>query len=165
MDAASLFRDHHRDLCRYLLRFTGDADLAADAAQEAFVRVLERPPHTADRAKSWLYTVATNVARETARTRTRRRRILQGAPDRAPVGDPPPAPDATLEADQRRAVVQRALLTLSDRERTAVLMREQGFAQREIADALGTTTATVGSLIVRTLQKLADRIGADTGVL
>lgn len=34
-------------------------------------------------------------------------------------------------------------------------MREEGFKHREIAEALGTTTATVGTLIARSLEKLA----------
>ena len=44
MDAARLFEEHHAGLYRYLLRLTGDADMAQDAAQEAFVRLLARRP-------------------------------------------------------------------------------------------------------------------------
>lgn len=158
MDVTRLFEENHHALCRYLLRFSGDADVAADAAQEAFVRLLERPPR-GQNARAWLYTVATNVAREAARTRGRRWLLLLHAPDRAPHGDPPAGPDAMLERGERRQAVQQALMALSDKERMALLMREEGFLQREIADAVGTTTNSVGTLIARAVHKLADRIG------
>ena len=35
MDAARLFEENHDALCRYLLRFTGDPDAAADAGPAA----------------------------------------------------------------------------------------------------------------------------------
>ena len=72
-DVTRLFAAHHAPLFRYLARLTGDPDRAADAAQEAFVRMMERPPVFApdaagDAARAWLFTVATNVVREGGRT-------------------------------------------------------------------------------------------------
>jgi RNA polymerase sigma factor (sigma-70 family) len=160
MDATRLFEEHHHALCRYLLRFTGDADLAADAAQEAFVRLLEKPPQ-AGSERAWLFRVATNVARESRRTQSRRWLLLLGASDRAPHADPPLGPDVVLESGERRERVQQALLELSGKERMALLMREEGFSQREIAEAVGTTTKSVGTLIARALDKLAPRLGLD----
>lgn len=179
---ARLFAEHHAALYRYLTRLTGDPDAAADAAQEAFVRLLTRslpPPipgapgrtaagpdgetggHSAERA--WLYRVATNVALEQARTATRRRRLLAAAPGRAPLADPPPAPDAALEAGERRARVAAALAVLPERDRAALLLREAGFAHREIGEAVGTTTGAVGTVIARALVKLAAALPADAG--
>jgi RNA polymerase sigma factor (sigma-70 family) len=160
MDAGALFEEHHAGLCRYLLRLTGDEDLAADAAQEAFVRLVERSPR-AENPRAWLFTVATNLVREWSRTRTRRWLLLVGGAARAPHGDAPAGPDEGAEAGERRERVRGALLTLSEKERTALLMREEGFSQREIAEAVGTTTKSVGTLIARALEKLADRLGLD----
>ena len=160
MDAARLFEEHHHALCRYLWRFTGDADVAADAAQEAFVRLLEQPPR-AGSERAWLFRVATNLARETGRTRRRRWLLLLHAAGRAPHADPPPPPDAALASGERRGRVQQALRALSAKERMALLMREEGFSQREIAEAVGTTTKSVGTLIARALDKLAPRLGLD----
>lgn len=160
MDATRLFEEHHHALCRYLLRFTGDAELAADAAQEAFVRLLEKPPR-AGSERAWLFRVGTNVARESGRTQSRRWLLLLGASKRAPHSDPPLGPDVALESGERRERVQQALLELSGKERMALLMREEGFSQREIAEAVGTTTKSVGTLIARALDKLAPRLGLD----
>jgi RNA polymerase sigma factor (sigma-70 family) len=160
MDAAALFEQNYDALCRYLLRFTGDSDAAADAAQEAFVRLLDRGSQ-AENPRAWLFTVATNVALEAARTRTRRGRLLAAGVEHAAYGDPDRTPDAQMEAEDTRMRVQRALLTISVKERQALLMREEGFAQREIAEAVGTTTGSVGTLIARALDKLTRVLDAE----
>jgi len=160
--AAELFRLHHEGLRRFLVRYTGDADLAADMAQEAFVRLLERPPR--EHAPAWLFRVALNLARDRARVAARRRVLLRSAGERLPSADPAPQPDALLEAQRRRRKVERALAALSPKERMALLMREEGFAQREIALAVGTTTQSVGTLTARALRKLAARLEEERGV-
>ncbi len=164
-DVAALFAAHHAPLLRYLTRLTGDRDRAADAAQEAFVRLIDRPPADASEPRAWLFTVATNVVREGGRTRARRERLLADAPGRAPLADAPGDAHALLEAGDRRAAVRAALGALSDKERTALLMREEGFAHREIAAALGTTTGSVGTLLARALAKLAALLPLDRDAL
>ena len=157
MDVARLFAEHHASLFRYLARLTGDADAAADAAQEAFVRMVERPPAPGE-TRAWLFRVGTNAALEAARTRTRRARLLDARPGRAPLGD---APDEALERAERRSAVQAALATLPERDRRILLMREEGFSHREIAEAVGTTTGSVGTMIARALDRLAAALPLD----
>jgi RNA polymerase sigma factor (sigma-70 family) len=161
--ASELFGHHHEALYRYLVRLSGDADVAADAAQEAFVRLLERPPAgTAERA--WLFKVGTNYVLDGRRTAARRERLLGGRADHA-MGDSPRDPQSTLEADERRRVVLTALARLSAKERVAILMREEGFAHREIAEAVGTTTGSVGTLLARALTRLARETTLDRDAL
>jgi RNA polymerase sigma factor (sigma-70 family) len=153
-----LYRRHHEALCRYLLRFTGDPELAQDLAQEVFVRLLERPP-ARGAGRAWLFHVATNLARDASRTRTRRRALLLGGWNRVPVADAPPTPAQELDRQRRVQATQQALLSISAKERTALLMREEGFSHREIAEAVGTTTGSVGTLIARAIRKVAARLG------
>lgn len=159
-DVAQLFDEHHQSLYRYLIRFAGDADVAADAAQEAFVRLVERPP-PGGVERAWLFKVATNVVLEGARTRARRLRLIGAAPGRVPIGDPPRDAHELVEAAERRQAVHDALASLAPKERTALLMREEGFSHREIADAVGTTTGSVGTLIARALNRLAGELALD----
>lgn len=162
-DAASeLFERYRASLLRYLVRFTGEGEAAEDVVQETFVRLLERPPRGAPSA-SWLFRVATNLARDAGRTRRRRHLLLLRAGDRVPHGDEPPRADAQLEAKRRRTRVAAALQELSPKERMALLMREEGFLQREIAEAVGTTTKSVGTLTVRAIRKLAARLEEERG--
>lgn len=150
---AELFRNHHDALYRYLVRLSGDRDTAADAAQEAFVRLLERPPiGIAERA--WLFKVATNYVFENRRTASRRSRLLGGRGEQT-MADAPRDPHAQVESGERQRAVMTALSRLSDKERVAILMREEGFSHREIAAAVGTTTGSVGTLLARTIDRLA----------
>jgi RNA polymerase sigma factor (sigma-70 family) len=150
---SELFEHHHEALLRYLVRLSGDADVAADGAQEAFVRLLERQPMDAGE-RAWLFTVGTRYVLENRRTAARRARLLDGSGDRT-MADPPRDPHARVEAEERKRIVMAALDRLSDKERIAILMREEGFSHREIADAVGTTTGSVGTLLARTLERLA----------
>jgi RNA polymerase sigma-70 factor (ECF subfamily) len=155
--AGAAFREYHGEVYRYLVHLTGDQDAAEDLAQEAFARLLaQRPPP--DRPKGWLFRVATNLVREEARTRSRHARLLAAAPDRATTGDVPASPDR--EAENREAVVRvrRALEGLPVRDRTILLMRHEGFRHREIAEAVGTTTGSIGTMIARALDRLAARL-------
>ena len=163
MDIQELFKEHYDVLFRYLVRLTGDADAAADAAQEAFVRLVERQPD-ASQVRGWLFRVATNVVRDDARVRKRRLELLQEAPDRAPVGDAPLDPERQMESMERRNMVRAALNAMSVKDRTVLLMREEGFSHHEIAEAVGTTTKSVGSMIARALQKLSSELAQRTEI-
>jgi RNA polymerase sigma-70 factor (ECF subfamily) len=163
VDIQPLFEEHYDVLFRYLVRLTGDPDLAADAAQEAFVRLVERRPEQSQ-VRGWLFRVATNVVRDDSRVRRRRVELLREAPDRVPVADAPLDPEGMLEARERRARVRAALDSLSKKDQTVLLMREEGFSHQEIAEAVGTTTKSVGSMIARALQKLATELQQRTEV-
>ena len=139
---------------RYLVRLTGDRDMAADALQETFYRLVERPPRD-PQPRAWLFTVATNVVREQGRMVARRRVLLDRAPTDALHGDRPREPDSVAESNEQRLIIMRALAALPDRDRTALLMREEGFTHEEIARAVDTTTKSVGTIIARALRKLA----------
>jgi RNA polymerase sigma-70 factor, ECF subfamily len=155
--AEALFEQHHAALCRYLARYTGDADAAADIAQEAFVRFLEHAPDAAA-AGPWLFRVATNLARDASRSTTRRRMLVMRGRALLSHSDPPPAPDRGVSRSTARKLVTEAFEALSEKERMALLMREEGYAHREIAEALGTTTGSVGTLMARALRKAAARL-------
>jgi len=154
MDIPRLFEEHYDVLYRYLIRMTGDSDAAADAAQEAFIRLVERQPD-GRQVRAWLFRVATNLVRDSSRVRRRRMELLQAYPNRVPVGDAPPEPEQALELKERQLMVRSALQALSPRDRTLLLMREEGFSHQEMAEAVGTTTKSVGSMIARALNKLS----------
>jgi RNA polymerase sigma factor (sigma-70 family) len=149
------------DLLRYLTRFTGDRDLAEDLVQETWVRMRERPPTDGGGLRGWLFRVATNLARDHARQVRQRAALLATARDRVPPVVEPPDPLEVVERADRRRQVRQALAALSEKERTALLMREEGFTHREIAEVVQTTTASVGWLLARALAKVAAGLGPE----
>ena len=152
-----LFAQHYDALTRYLIRLTGDSDVAADLAQEAFIRWVEKQP-AENNPKAWLYTVATNLARDDVRIRSRRLVLLTEAPDRAPMAAEPLGADESMEVEERRQMVRRALDELSERERSLLLMREEGFSHEEMAQAVGTTTKSIGTMLARAFKKLSAKL-------
>ncbi|MDQ3557171.1 MAG: sigma-70 family RNA polymerase sigma factor [Gemmatimonadota bacterium] len=151
MSFDALFNEMYPPLHRYLLRLTGDADAADDAAQEAFVR-LARAEIPEQGAKGWLFTVATNLVRDGARSSKRRERLLAATPF-APAR--PSLPDEDLERAETIRTVRAALQLLAPRDRQLLLMREEGFRYDEIARAVGVAPGSVGTLVARAAKRFA----------
>lgn len=149
----TVYRRLHPTLFRYLNRLTGDADVAEDVAQEAFIRLLRRPELSEEGARCWLFTVATNLVRDRGRAASRHQRLLSAG--EAPTPSPMPSPDEAVERAERVRAVRAALEQLAPRDRQLLLMREEGFRYEEIADAVGVAPGSVGTLIARALKRFA----------
>ena len=152
MDFETAFDRHYAALYRYLYRLTGDEDVAEDVAQESFIRLLENEVPDGS-VQSWLFTVGTNLVRDRARTRDRRRRLLE-AEDYGP--DPPTRPDENTERAERIERVREALAELKDRDRKILLLREEGFQYSEIAEMIGVKASSVGTLLARALRRFEE---------
>ena len=143
-----LFHAHYHRLVRYLDRLSGDPDLAADLAQEAFIKLHERGS-LPDRPEAWLITVAMNLFRNVKSTGARRRRLLTVARVEATLGDPIPTPAQTVEAADERVQVRAAIDRLSERERQILLLRAEGYGYRDLAAALNLNEASIGTFLAR----------------
>lgn len=149
-DAAftALFEAHFRRLFRYLDRLSGEPDLAADLAQEAYVRLYRRGAMP-DVPQAWLVTVALNLFRNARASRSRRRSLVGLVRGELAQADPAPAPDAGLLAAEERHAVRAALEQLPERDRRLLLLRSEGYSYREIAAALRLHEASVGVFLAR----------------
>lgn len=152
MDFELQFQKLYPSLFRYLHRLTGDADVAEDIAQEAFVRLI-RQPLPEDEVRPWLFTVAMNLVRDHARKTERRQRLLTSAPV---LVNPTTLPDEDMERSEQVAKVRASLDRLPLRDRQLLLMREEGFKYEEIAAVIGVAPASVGTLIARALKRFSD---------
>jgi len=76
-----------REIMRFLMRSTGDRDDAMDLFQETWLRAYRAYPtlRSEDGLRPWIFRIASNLCRNRARDRTRRRirRIPRGNSDRA----------------------------------------------------------------------------------
>ena len=152
-DAERLFRTYHGMLVRYLTRRLGDRDWAEEVAQETFVRALRQRRLSNERA--WLFTVANNLVRDDARRDARRRARLallrEGTRD--DVVEPEPS---SLERAQEAALARRAVNALTERDRLALLMREEGLNYEEIAQALHLSAGSIGTTLARARRRLVE---------
>jgi RNA polymerase sigma-70 factor, ECF subfamily len=164
---AELVRRYERELYSYLRRYLGDAEMAEDAFQAAFLQVhLKCQQFEQGRAvRPWLYTVATNQAID-AQRRSRRHRMVSldrtGPADGEDVGklldlltSKEPTPTAQLNADERRTWLHQAIEQLPESFRDVIrLVYFQELKYREAAEALQIPVGTVKSRMHAAVAKL-----------
>ncbi|MGQ0648015.1 MAG: sigma-70 family RNA polymerase sigma factor [Gemmatimonadaceae bacterium] len=148
-----LFHLYHNPLVRYLTRRLGDRDWAEEVAQETFLRALRQERLTSER--SWLFAVATNLVRDEARKDERRRRHLQllAEEERDRVVEPV---SVDSERAREQALARRVVDALAERDRLALLMKEEGLNYEEIGEALGLSVGSIGTTLARARRRLAE---------
>jgi RNA polymerase sigma-70 factor (ECF subfamily) len=136
-------------LVRFLYKRVWDVDQAEDLAQEAFVRLLDACP---PKPEAWLFTVAGNLAKNALRgdqRRSHRLTLLAGASaDDAVVG-----PDRVMVRDETALAVRRVLDALSERDRTLLLLHEDGVPYKELARIVGVNATSIAPLLARARQR------------
>ena len=153
-----LFNTHFARLKRYLDRLSGEPDLAADLAQEAFVRLYRRGS-LPDAPEAWLISVSLNLFRNERSTRSRRRRLLTLERAEHAHSDPSPSPENAAGAGDVGGRVRLAIDKLSERERRLLLLRAEGYSYRDIAAALELDEASIGTLLARAKRAFLERCG------
>lgn len=138
-----LVRLHHNGVINVVYRMCGDANLAEDAAQEAFIRAWQHLPKYKPRSpfRNWVYRIATNVALDVLR---RERETVDV--DDVPLATQEDGPDVALEKSERGERVRQAVLALPPASRAVLVLREyEGLSYQEIAETLGIPIGTVMS--------------------
>jgi RNA polymerase sigma-70 factor (ECF subfamily) len=153
-DLDRLFREYHEPLVRYLTRRLGDRDWAEEVTQETFLRAARQETIVSERA--WLFAVATNLVRDEARKDARRRRHLELLREQAKVDDIVEPEPLTIERAEEAALARRALEMLTERDREALLMKEEGLDYNEIASALELSFGSVGTTLARARRRLVE---------
>jgi RNA polymerase sigma-70 factor (ECF subfamily) len=143
-----VFEAHYQRLYRYLDRLSGDPDLAADLAQEAFTKLYLRGS-LPEEPGAWLATVANNLFRNVHNTRTRRSELLKVVPEASRYSDHAVEPDVPAASSDIARRVRRALDAMPERDRSLLLLRAEGYSYREMAAALEMNEASVGTLLAR----------------
>ncbi len=143
-----LYEHYEAPIYGFCLRFLSDADSAADAFQEVFMRVVDSRDsyQPRERFRSWVFTVARRVCVDRVRERVHEplesaRGIREG---RSP-----------YEQIDDRDEVERALSVLTPEQREVLLLhRYHGFSYGEIGEMVGATEAAVKQKTYRALLSL-----------
>jgi RNA polymerase sigma-70 factor (ECF subfamily) len=151
-DVERLFREYHPTLVRYLTRRLGDRDWAEEVAQETFLRALRQENILNERA--WLFAVATNLVRDDARKETRRRKHLTLLAQEVRANESLEPEPSELERAEEAAMARKAVEQLAERDRLALLMREEGLDYDEIAEALKLSRGSIGTTLARARRRL-----------
>jgi RNA polymerase sigma-70 factor (ECF subfamily) len=179
-----LVEPYRRELHAHCYRMLGSVHDAEDALQDALLRAWRGIGRFEGRSslRSWLYTIATNTCLDQIGRRPKRVLPIDYGPPTDPhtapgepvvesvwiepypdeivgIADGPASPEASYE--QREAVelaFVAALQHLPANQRAVLILREVlGFSAKEVAETLGTSTASVNSALQRARATVADR--------
>ena len=149
---------YQHSICSGLRRMVPSPADAEDLAQETFVRAFRAfERYDAERIASlrlrgWTWTIALNLARNAARTRSRRPVTVEATWD---------GPHPAADVDELVGLDEWAqrLAALNGPQRTGVVLRHVvGLSYDEIAEATGRPVGTVKADVHRGLAKLRDMI-------
>ena len=137
------------------LRITRDAELAADAVQDALLKAWDRRDDFRGEAAldTWIHRIALNAAIDmTRRRKTRAEEELDDDGHEAPPSETPES-DYSLQALTKDLSV--AMQRLSTMERQAFLLKHiEGWRLDEIAESLQTNVPAVKHALFRAVKKL-----------
>lgn len=160
----TLLRTHYDRIYAVCRRITGsDAD-AADAAQEALIKIVRSLPGFDGRSafSTWAYRIATNTSLDELRRRRRRPAVVDRVDDDGrdiELVDPDAGPRVEAVAD--RMAIDAALAQVPETFRVPLVLRDVGdLDYAEIADALDVPVGTVKSRIARGRAALVELLAA-----
>jgi RNA polymerase sigma-70 factor (ECF subfamily) len=161
---------YQRRLLNFVYRTIGDRERAEDLVQEVFIRV-HRHLHRFDQAKkfsTWIYTIASNLAKNELRNRSRNPLVLfqairkDGDAEQRPLQfeDTHSRPDDLFRQRHLREVVEWAVAQLPEHHRMVFVLRElEGKTYEEIAEITDCNLGTVKSRLNRARARFAQVIG------
>lgn len=160
---------YQKRLLNFVYRTIGDRERAEDLVQEVFVRV-HRHLHRFDQSKkfsTWIYTIASNLAKNELRNRGRSPLVLfqtikkNWEADHRPLQfeDRHQRPDDLFRKRHLRELVDWAVRQLPEHHRVVFVLRElEGKTYEEIAEITGCNLGTVKSRLNRARNRFAQVI-------
>lgn len=164
-----LVRRYERTVYNVAYRLSGSQDDASDIAQEAFVRAWNNLKSFRGEAQfsTWIHRIVTNVfLDDRKKKRSRPTTSLDESVEldensiTRQFEDSAPGPEAMMEGEERRLILEKAILTLPEAQRVMIVMyHNQGLAYEEIAELTQLPIGTVKSRLNRARLALRDRLG------
>jgi RNA polymerase sigma-70 factor (ECF subfamily) len=155
---ADLYDAYAGHVFGYLLRLSGNPHLADELTGETFYRALLALDGFRGHAsvKTWLFRIAYNLYLRRA-ARDKRSTSLEALQEQGVVFTTSQiGPETAVLHQEKHQLLQRALLSLSEQDRSLLLLASQEqMTRREIAQVLGISVTAVKVRIFRARQRLA----------
>jgi len=166
-----IVRRYRNPITNFVYRMIDDYERAVELAQETFIRVYTSASrYQANYSFStYIYRIATILAISELRRRKRRKVVSLFSPFKNDDGeaieiDPPdanPLQDEALIERERRTAVARAITSLPEKYRAAIVLRDvEGLSYDRIAEVLKLSEGTVKSRINRARNLLKEKLSA-----
>jgi RNA polymerase sigma-70 factor (ECF subfamily) len=153
---AEFYSENRKRLFAYLVRLSGEGELARDLLQESFAKYLERYGRET-LSKPLLFTIARNAFFDVVR---KRKKYPEAAPETDPAGpDPDPEAEVLVREAYRRVVDAFQQLEMIEREVLSLVI-SSGLNYRDVAETVGISEANVKVRVHRARQKLHEILKA-----
>jgi RNA polymerase sigma-70 factor, ECF subfamily len=154
MDFHALYVKYAAHVHRFALHLCGEPALADDLVSETFLRAWSSSsPIRESTVKAYLFTIVRNVYLSELRRSSRHTELSDS------IASPAPGQDVQFEREAAMDAVLRALRTLPEIDRAALLMRTQGeLSYAEIAEILNLSIVNAKVKVHRARLKLAAMI-------
>jgi RNA polymerase sigma-70 factor, ECF subfamily len=158
--AEDVFRLHAQDVARWAYRLGGPKAEVEDVVQDVFLKVAEHLPRWQDDGTAALTTWLFRITRNVLRTRRRRSSWLSwGRSDTETLSESRPSEERSpledLERRQAEEGFYKALFTLKERDRTAIVLFElEEKTGEEVAELLELPVSQVWVLLHRARARL-----------
>jgi RNA polymerase sigma-70 factor (ECF subfamily) len=161
---------HEKHVINYIYRFTGSRADAEDLAQETFLKVYNAAAsyYPASKFTTWLYRIASNVSLDYLRKMKHARKTgsidepLEGETggiEKQVADEKQQSADLALEDREQSERVNRALKTLPENQRSAIILKiYEDRPYVEIASIIGVSVPSVESLLFRARHALKARL-------
>jgi RNA polymerase sigma-70 factor, ECF subfamily len=139
-----------------IYRIVRNVDDAQDLTQEAFIKALQRQDQLKelDKAAHWLSRIASNTAIDFLR-RNGKVNFCEIDSLIEPLSEPSATPEQAVLRSEHRAYLEEGLTVLTERERTALLLRDvEGLPAEVVAQQMCCSKATVRSHIANARIKM-----------
>ena len=168
-DFSTIVAEHQDMVLNTCYRFVLNREDAEDIAQEVFLEAYRSLDSFRQESKlsTWLYRIAVTKSLDHLRKKKRKKRFsslkrVMGFNDPAEELALPSSietPAEALSGSERTEILQSALDSLPDNQKTAFLLSKyDGYSNQEIADVMQTTVSAVESLVHRAKKNLQKKL-------
>jgi RNA polymerase sigma-70 factor, ECF subfamily len=156
---------HQRAVIGTVARMLNNVEDAHDVSQQVFVRVWRSAGRYEPSAKftTWLFTITRNLVFNEMRRRGRKREVSmeeeKETHHREPSASERYQPDTVVAQDELESAIDRAIQSLPEKQRLAVLLRrDQDLPYEDICEILGMSLSAVKSLLFRARNDLKEKL-------
>jgi RNA polymerase sigma-70 factor, ECF subfamily len=157
-EVTSLYRELREPLLRYLVCLGLSKDEAQDVVQDTFLSLHRHltAGGSQDNIRGWVFRVAHNQARN--RQGSYHHRFTESLDPQFHSTLDETTPERVVLEKEKLQRLAKAVAALTNSERECLLLRAAGLRYREIGEALGIATSTVGDTVERAIKKLTETL-------
>ena len=150
-----VYKKYYTELTRFSKQLNHSTDKSEDLVQETFIKYyLElRRENSIKNPRAWLYKVLLNSFKTQSAGEKRELQIMETLDDQ---NDMPYDLQIDFFNGEKQEIVLKVLDTLPDNVREILLLYNNGFSYAEMAEIMDIYPASVGTTLVRAINKLKE---------